>query len=290
MAAPSTSAAAASTAEQDALRASTFQRLHPKVYLERFLAEGVRPDGREFGEWRDVSVNVGSISTADGSALVRMGDTTVVCGVKAEIAEPELDSPGDGFLVPNLDLPAICHPKFKPGPPTEEAQVLSDRLNDVLVASGIVPLPSLCIEPGKAVWVLYVDATCINYDGNAFDATLLAMVAALRNTRLPKARYDEETGRTVSSRMERIPLPAPRLPLSMSFGIFDATHVLSDPTSFEEPLIDTTISVAVDEAGGLVSVTQLGLGIVGNQNILMQCIAAAKERRSELGKRVSNTS
>lgn len=59
MAAPSTSAAAASTAEQDALRASTFQRLHPKVYLERFLAEGVRPDGREFGEWRDVSVNVG---------------------------------------------------------------------------------------------------------------------------------------------------------------------------------------------------------------------------------------
>lgn len=84
---------------------------------------------------------------------MRMGDTTVVCGVKAEIAEPELDSPGDGFLgtfshsrasnclyvivgtaVPNLDLPAICHPKFKPGPPTEEAQVLSDRLNDVLVA------------------------------------------------------------------------------------------------------------------------------------------------------------
>lgn len=70
----------------------------------------------------------------------------------------------------------------------------------------------------------------------------------------------------------------------------NSTHVLSDPTSFEEPLIDTTISVAVDEAGGLVSVTQLGLGIVGNQNILMQCIAAAKERRSELGKRVSNTS
>ena len=95
---------------------------------------------------------VGSISTADGSALVRLGDTTIVCGVKAEIAEPELDRPGQGFLgkwyyeytttkhspicsfiVPNLDLPAICSPKFKPGPPTEEAQVLSDRLNEALV-------------------------------------------------------------------------------------------------------------------------------------------------------------
>lgn len=41
---------------------------------------------------------VGSISTADGSSLVRLGDTTVVCGIKAEIAEPDLDAPEDGFL------------------------------------------------------------------------------------------------------------------------------------------------------------------------------------------------
>jgi hypothetical protein len=40
----------------------------------------------------------GSISTANGSALVRLGDTTVVCGVKAEIAEPDIDRPNDGFL------------------------------------------------------------------------------------------------------------------------------------------------------------------------------------------------
>lgn len=162
--------------EQEALKASIFQRLHPRVYLERFLSENIRPDGREFDEWRDVSVNVGapkvftsfwvpkvqphvgigSITTADGSALVRLGNTTIVCGVKAEIAEPELDRALEGFLgelpvkralsfscsdcstpppVPNLDLPAICSPKFKPGPPTEEAQVLSDRLNEVLLTS-----------------------------------------------------------------------------------------------------------------------------------------------------------
>ena len=98
-----------------------FQRLHPRVYLERFLAEDVRPDGRPFNVARDVAVNVGvsaasacsyaapvflfstpkitgSISTADGSALVRLGNTTVVCGVKAEIAEPELDAGLQGFL------------------------------------------------------------------------------------------------------------------------------------------------------------------------------------------------
>jgi len=279
MAAAVASSSSTTATENDTLRASTFQRLHPKAYLERFLAEQLRPDGRELGEWREVSLNVGSISTADGSALVRLGDTTVVCGVKAEIAEPELDTPEHGFLVPNLDLPAICSPKFKPGPPTEEAQVLSDRLNEVLVAAQVVPLSSLCIARGRAAWVLYVDATCINYDGNAFDATLLAMVAALRNTRLPQASFDEETGRTTCSRKARLPLQVGRVPASMSFGVFDGTHVLADPTSFEEPLLETTLSISVDENGGLVSVTQLGLGVAGGSDVLMRCIAAAKQRR-----------
>jgi exosome complex component RRP43 len=83
---------------QESLKASVFQRLHPLAYFERFLAEKVRPDGRGFDAWRDAFVNVGSISTADGSALVRLGQTTIVCGVKAEIAEPDLDRPEKGFL------------------------------------------------------------------------------------------------------------------------------------------------------------------------------------------------
>ena len=58
--------------------------------------------------------------------------------------------------------------------------------------------------------------------------------------------------------------------------------MLADPTSFEEPLLDTTLSIAVDEGGGLVSVSQLGLGVVGSQDVLPHCISAARERCSEL--------
>jgi len=204
--------------------------------------------------------------------------------VKAEIAEPELDRPGQGYLVPNLDLPAICSTKFKSGPPTEEAQVLSDRLNEALVASGVVALSSLCIHPGKAAWVLYVDATCINYNGNAFDATLIAMVAALKNTQLPKATFNEESGRTTCLQNIKVPLQIARMPVSMSFGIFDSAYILADPTSFEEPLLDSTLSVIVGQQGDLISVAQLGLGVAGSGDTLTQCIAAAKERRSHLDK------
>jgi len=271
---------------QDHLKALTFQRLHPRTYLERFLQEDVRPDGRAFGGWRDVSMNVGSISTADGSALVRLGDTTVVCGVKAEIAEPDIDHPSDGFLVPNLDLSAGCSPRFKPGLPGEEAQVLSHRLNEILSLSQVLPLSSLCIHEGKAVWVLYVDATCINYDGNAFDATLIAMVAALKNTRLPKASFDEESGKTTCTRRVMTPLVISRSPISMSFGIFDSMYLLADPTSFEEPMLDTVISIIIDDDGELMSVNQLGLGVAGSQDVLSDCIAAAKNRCGALRKQL----
>ena len=55
MASTSTSTAS----EQEALKALIFQRLHPRAYLERFLAEQLRPDGRTSTEWRHVSVNAG---------------------------------------------------------------------------------------------------------------------------------------------------------------------------------------------------------------------------------------
>lgn len=275
----------ASSHAVNALDASIFQRLHPKAYFERFLSAGFRPDGRKTSDWREISVNVGSITTAEGSALVRLGDTTVVCGVKAEIAEPELDKPNEGFLVPNLDLPAISSPKFKPGAPSEEAQVLSNRLYDLLTSCDVLPLSSLCIEPGKAVWTIFLDIICINYDGNAFDATVAAAGAALKNTRIPKATFNQETQKTSCSRTEKQALTLNRIPLAMSFGVFDALHLVADPSSFEEPLVSSTITVAVDGAGNVCSLQQEGPVRVGDKDaetVIDECLLAAKKRRKEL--------
>ncbi|KAF5366815.1 hypothetical protein D9758_006556 [Tetrapyrgos nigripes] len=312
MSSPSTSTTV-TTSEADALKASIFQRLHPRSYLERFLAEGVRPDGRDLEEWRTIEFNVGSISTANGSALVRLGQTTIVCGIKAEIAEPDLDCEEEGFLVPNIDLPALCSPKFKPGPPSEEAQVLSERLNQALFQgpSPIVSRKTLCIEPGKAVWVLYIDATVINYDGNAFDAAVIAMVCALRNATLPYATYDPETNRTICTRPNTNPdKPAKqiriemdngrlKLPLTFSFGIVhysspdaNPSLILPDPTSFEEPLLETAVTVILDSTGKLVGVEQTGasvpltgtlVGSTGYEDVTSRCITLAKKRFEALG-------
>lgn len=73
-----------------------------------------------------------SITSAEGSALVRFGRTTVVCGIKAEVTRPSDDEPQSGWVVPNVELPALCSPLIRPGPPTEEAQAMTVRLSDLL--------------------------------------------------------------------------------------------------------------------------------------------------------------
>jgi exosome complex component RRP43 len=63
------------------------------------------------------------------------------------------------------------------------------------------------------------------------------------------------------------------------------SSILADPTSFEEPLLDTTLSIVTDDDNELISVSQVGLGC-SSQDVLLACASAAKVRRLSLAKRV----
>ncbi|KAF7469894.1 Hypothetical predicted protein [Marmota monax] len=92
--------------------AARFKTVEPMEYYRRFLKENCHIDGREFGKFRTTTVNIVPISTTDGSALVKLGNTTVVYGVKAEFAEPSTDAPNKGYVVSNVDLPTLCSSRF----------------------------------------------------------------------------------------------------------------------------------------------------------------------------------
>lgn len=106
------------------------------------------------------------------------------------------------------------------------------------------------------------------------------MVAALKSTRLPRARYNEDTGKTICSRHDRVPLTLNNLPVALSFGVFNNDVLMSDLTSFEEPLMDTSVTVVLGQDGGVLSVTQAGMG--GGDTLVESCIASASKRRSFL--------
>ncbi|KFY25795.1 hypothetical protein V493_04443, partial [Pseudogymnoascus sp. VKM F-4281 (FW-2241)] len=104
----------------------------------------------------------GSLTHANGSAVIRIGDTTAVCGVRAEVlladaagysevraassAAPQGGAAGMksvaqelDLLVPNVELATGCAPDFLPGmPPSKMAQELVARVYALLHASALV--------------------------------------------------------------------------------------------------------------------------------------------------------
>ena len=61
-----------------------------------------------------------------------------------------------------------------------------------VTSTEMVSLHDLCIEEGKSAWQLQIDVVCLDCDGNATDAALLAVTAALHTVRLPNTVISEE--------------------------------------------------------------------------------------------------
>jgi exosome complex component RRP43 len=68
-------AAAVSGSIAGEMEVEAYRRLFPLAFLERHLSESVRPDARRLAEARPITVALGAVSSAHGSALIRLGDT-----------------------------------------------------------------------------------------------------------------------------------------------------------------------------------------------------------------------
>uniref|UniRef100_A0A669EEK8 Ribosomal RNA-processing protein 43 n=1 Tax=Oreochromis niloticus TaxID=8128 RepID=A0A669EEK8_ORENI len=264
----------------------TCRTAEPLEYHRSFLKENCRPDGRELTEFRTTTLNIGSISTADGSALVKLGNTTIICGIKAELANPTVEAPGKGYIVPNVDLPPLCSSRFRPGPPGEEAQAASQFIADVIESSEVIKTEDLSIDRGKLCWVLYCDLMCLDYDGNILDACVIALLAALKNTRLPEVTINKETSAPEVNLEKRWELQIHKHLVSASFCIFDDSILISDPTAEEETLSTAHLTVVTDEDDRLCSVHKPGGTSLSGER-LQECISRATTRQREIQKLIA---
>ncbi|XP_026797542.3 exosome complex component RRP43 [Pangasianodon hypophthalmus] len=263
--------------------AAGFKTAEPLEFHRSFLKENCRPDGRELGEFRPTTLNTGSISTADGSALVKIGNTTVVCGIKAELAVPAADAPDKGYIVPNVDLPPLCSSRFRPGPPGEQAQVASQFIADVIDDSNIIKKEDLCIEKSKLCWVLYCDIMCLDYDGNLLDACLITLLAALKNAQLPKVTINKETDLAEVDMQHKSHLQINKHPVASSFAVFDDEVIIVDPTTEEESLATALITAVTDEDDQLCAFHKPGGSSLSAEK-LQDCISRAVTRNREINK------
>jgi exosome complex component RRP43 len=129
-------------------------------YLRNHLEKNLRPDGRDFLEFKSTIINKDSISKAEGSALVKIGNTTVICGIKVELAEPDILNPNHGFIIPNIDLSKLCSPKYRAIGVSTDAQVLSQTLFNIIANSECINPEDLCIAPSKCL-ILFLQSLLV---------------------------------------------------------------------------------------------------------------------------------
>ncbi len=233
----------------------------PRLKKETILSlirNGNRIDGRKPEDYRSISVQLNPVPKAEGSALVKLGDTMVMTGVKIEVGEPFRDRPNEGVLQVHAEFVPLASPSFEPGPPDENAIETARVIDRSLREPHAINLEDLVIIPGKKVWIVFNDIYLLDHDGNIVDAGMLATMLALNMAKLPKIVSIEGDNIVVDKTVKEKPLPLNLNVVTVSIGLIEG-HLIVDPSLEEELALDAKLIVAVDSKGRIVGMQKTGM-------------------------------
>ena len=151
----------------------------------------------------------------------------------------------------------------------------------------------------KAYWTLHITLLFLSLDGNPFDAAWLALLAALKDVRLPRAWWDVDAENVLCSPLpeEATRLALHGLPVPLTVGMFSREEqegvaegvkgrqkwCLVDMDGFEEGCVRETACVVVKGEGKgaeIVRIEKGGGGLVGRDE-MRELVGAAGRRWME---------
>jgi exosome complex component RRP42 len=253
-----------------------------KKRITELLSDGKRVDGREPTEYRKIQVESGVIERAEGSARVRLGKTEVIVGIKIGIGAPFADVPDKGVLTVNAELVPLASQDFEPGPPGEDAVELARVVDRGIRESKAIDLEKLCVEPGKNVFVVFIDVYVLNHDGNLIDASALAALAALLNTKMFK--YTVEDGE-IMKKPGYTPIPITNYPIPVTFAKI-GDKLLLDASRDEEQVMDARLTMALDKDGNICAIQKGGGSGYFTKEEILEAAKIALKKTEELRKLV----
>jgi ribonuclease PH len=223
-----------------------------------------RPDGRRFDQLRSLDIIPGFQKHAEGSVLVKLGDTWVVCSASVEDGVPAfLAGKGKGWITAEYAmLPRSTHTRSKrdPGGRGKEIQRLIGR-----ALRAAVDLRAL----GERT--LTVDCDVLNADGGtrvtSITGAWMAIGLALRKLVAAGALPD----------MKALKPPV----AAVSVGIVDGEVVLDLPY-VEDSRADVDMNVVMTEAGGLIEVQGTAEGAEFSRAQLTQMLDLAASGIAQL--------
>ncbi len=248
-----------------------------REFISDLLRKGERIDGRAFNQYRDLEIEVNVVpAKAEGSALVRLGDTSVVTGVKVLVGEPYPDSPDEGVTMVSAEMSPIASPLFELGPPKAEAIELARIVDRGVRESGTVDAKKLCIKEGKKVYMVFADIYPMEYDGNLIDASSIAVNAALLTTKYPEMKVEDSK---VVATGELLSLPINNVAVEHTVAKIDETLII-DTILKEEFVQDCRLTMAIDKASNFTAMQKGG----GSGPISLEQVDQAMEMALETSK------
>jgi exosome complex component RRP42 len=219
------------------------------------IEANARLDGRKTDVFRDVKITTGLIPNSPGSAMVELGLTKVIAGVKMAVGTPYPDKLEDGVLSTGAEMAPIASPEFERGPPSQESVELARVVDRVIRESETIDTKKLCIKAGEKVWMVYLDFYILDMDGNLMDAGVLAGMAALLTAKMPK--YDIEKDKVDFDTLEG-PLPVSGRPIGITHAKIGKALVI-DPTEEEENVMSGRFTVGINDEGEICAIQKGGI-------------------------------
>ena len=252
-----------------------------KSHIEFLVEKGERLDGRKFDEFRKpIKLELGISNKAEGSAMVIIGNTKVMAGVKLGVGEPFPDSQNEGVLITSAELLPMANPEFFSGPPGQVAIELARIIDRGIRESKMVDFKKLCIREGELVWTVFLDIYPINDDGNLIDAGMIAAVAAINSAVFPKLNGDK----IVYGEFTKKKLPVTKNPITVTVNKIGNSLIL-DPSNEEEGVINARLSVSVSENDEIYALQKSGItgfNVDEVEKIIDIAIKKSKELRKVL--------
>ncbi len=249
--------------------------------ISSLIDQQKRLDGRGLLDYRDFKIEEGLIERAEGSARVLLGKTEILVGVKVATGEPFPDTPEEGVMTVNAELVPLASPTFEPGPPDENSIELARIVDRGIRESKAIDTSKLVIEAGKKVFVVFVDVYVLNHDGNLIDASALAAVSALLNTKMPN--YEIKDGE-VKIKQGYTPLPIRSHPITVTVCKI-GDKLLIDPGLEEEQVMDARITMAINDEGSICAI-QKGLAGYFTPQQIIEAGKIAQEKAAEIRKKL----
>jgi len=255
-----------------------------KVYVVHGVSEDVRVDGRTRRDVRPAtSLETDIVTHASGSAHLRLANTDVLVGVKAELDTPLSDHPDRGRIEFFVDCSANATPEFE----GRGGQALADSLSSTLGrAYNTFDTRCLCLLKGSQCWVLYVDILILECGGNLSDAVSMAVKAALYTTLVPKVTVTAVDGGEPELELSDDPTDGQRLDVMDTAPVLITlnrigNHVVVDATPEEEACTSASLIMGVTPSGAVTAVKKTGSGSFHSASVT-EAMAAGAEVASEV--------